>query len=175
MTRYVAFLGGINVGGHRVAMARLREEVEALGFADVSTFIASGNVIFEGTGGRATIERSIEDHLGARLGFPVPAFVRTVPAVRKVLAVEAFALGPGDSYHVSFLRRAPTAAARRDTEALSNDQDALLVVGTELHWRIHGGMSDTSLKPAVLARALGMPATSRNTTSVRKLVAQLDR
>ena len=46
MTRYVAFLGGINVGGHRVSMERLRTEFGTLGFLDVSTFIASGNVIF---------------------------------------------------------------------------------------------------------------------------------
>jgi hypothetical protein len=38
---------------------------------------------------------------------------------------------------------------------------------------IHGGMSDTSVKAAVLARALGVPFTTRNTTSLRKLAATL--
>lgn len=46
MPRYFAFLRGINVGGHRIKMDRLREHVEALGFEHVETFIASGNVIF---------------------------------------------------------------------------------------------------------------------------------
>jgi uncharacterized protein (DUF1697 family) len=174
MARYVAFLGGINVGGHRVKMDRLRDEVAALGLTDVSTFIASGNVIFSGRGSRTALEGRIEDHLGARLGFAVPTFVRPVPAVRKVLAVDAFGpLATGDTYHVAFLRAAPTAAARAETEALSNATDTFRVHGTELHWRIRGGMSATSVRPAVLARALGVPSTSRNTTSLRKLLAQL--
>ena len=47
MHRYIALLGGINVGGHRVKMDTLRELFEALGFTNVATFIASGNIIFE--------------------------------------------------------------------------------------------------------------------------------
>ena len=47
MQRYIALLGGINVGGHRVKMAHLRALFEALGFEQVETLIASGNVIFE--------------------------------------------------------------------------------------------------------------------------------
>ena len=46
MQRYFALLRGINVGGHRIKMDRLRKLVEALGFEQVETFIASGNVIF---------------------------------------------------------------------------------------------------------------------------------
>lgn len=49
MQRYIAFLRAINVGGHTVKMDRLREIFEALGFSNVETFIASGNVVFETT------------------------------------------------------------------------------------------------------------------------------
>jgi uncharacterized protein (DUF1697 family) len=47
MSRYIAFLRAINVGGHTVKMDILRQQFEALGFSNVETFIASGNVIFE--------------------------------------------------------------------------------------------------------------------------------
>ena len=46
MSQYIAFLRGINVGGHRVKMDRLRAIFIELGLQDVSTFIASGNVLF---------------------------------------------------------------------------------------------------------------------------------
>jgi hypothetical protein len=49
LRRYVAFLRAINVGGHVVKMDRLRTLFEGLGFANVSTFIASGNVVFDST------------------------------------------------------------------------------------------------------------------------------
>jgi len=47
MTRYVAFLRAINVGGHNVKMDALRALFESMKLASVETFIASGNVIFE--------------------------------------------------------------------------------------------------------------------------------
>jgi len=46
MTRYIAFLRAINVGGHTVKMEHLRGIFESMGFSNVETFIASGNVIF---------------------------------------------------------------------------------------------------------------------------------
>ena len=52
MTLHAAFLRGMNVGGQRITNAELRDEFEALGFESVTTFRASGNVIFEARGGR---------------------------------------------------------------------------------------------------------------------------
>ena len=46
MTRYVALLGSINVGGNRLLMADLREALEREEFEDVETVVASGNVLF---------------------------------------------------------------------------------------------------------------------------------
>lgn len=67
MPRYIALLRGINVGGHRVKMDRLRTLFEALRFSDVSTFIAGGNVSFRTPSGEAAkIEKKIEAHLGGR-------------------------------------------------------------------------------------------------------------
>ena len=70
--RYVALLGGINVGGHRVKMTELRAVFEALGFQNVATFIASGNVLFDADstdalGLAAQIEQRLAEclHVGA--------------------------------------------------------------------------------------------------------------
>jgi len=174
MTRFVAFLGGINVGGHRVTMDTLRAEFEALGLTSVSTFIASGNVVFEASGKAAPLELKIEAHLAEQLGYPVPTFVRTAPVVVTIAAREPFrAMVDGDPHLVGFLRKAPTAAAKRATEALSNDQDRLVVHGAELHWVVHCGFSDTSIKTSLLAKALVQPWTTRNTKSLRKLAERL--
>jgi uncharacterized protein (DUF1697 family) len=155
-------------------MDRLKSEFEALGFDDVSTFIASGNVIFDATGSRASLESTIEARLADQLGYNVPTFVRTASAVQKASALEPYgAIADGDTHHILFLRKAPTASAKRATEALSNDQDRFEVHGTELHWHIHGGLSDSSVKTAVLAKAIGQPSTARNTKSLRKLADRL--
>ena len=174
MTQQVAFLGGINVGGHRVSMDRLRAEFGALGLDDVRTFIASGNVIFSSTTTGPKLEARLEAHLGEQLGFAVPTFVRGAAAVRRIATRDPFgALADGDSQYVLFLRRKPTASERAATEALSNEQDTFAVHGTEVHWLVHGKLLDSNVKPAVMARALGQPSTTRNVTSLRKLAATL--
>ena len=91
MPRYVAFLRAINVGGHVVKMNVLREQFEALGFADVETFIASGNVLFSSRAKTvAALERKIEGRLKAALGYEVATFVRTCDEVSAMAAYAPF-------------------------------------------------------------------------------------
>lgn len=172
--RFVAFLGGINVGGHRVKMDVLRAEVSSLGYDDVATFIASGNVLFTSSKRAPRLEGEIEQHLGEALGYAVPTFVRRAADLDAIASHEPWGAVPdGHTLAVWFLRDAPDRAATAATEALSNDQDRFVVVGTELYQQVRGGFSDSSVRPAVLSRALGRPATARNRTSLRKLVATL--
>jgi uncharacterized protein (DUF1697 family) len=174
LTRQVALLAGINVGGHRVRMDRLRAEFAALGLDEVRTFIASGNVIFSSGKKPATLEPMIETHLEAELGYAVPTFVRSAVAVTRAAELDPFGHLPDhDSHYVVFLRRAPSADERRATEALNTARDTFAFHGTELHWLVHGKLMDSSVKPTVLARALAQPSTSRNVTSLRKLAATL--
>jgi uncharacterized protein (DUF1697 family) len=171
---YVAFLGGINVGGHRVTMERLRVEFEALGVTEVSTFIASGNVVFDAGTARSELEPAIEAHLAARLGFPAPTFVRTVGEVVEAATLAPFGeVSAPDTHFVAFLRKTPTKAATRTVTALSNERDRFEVHGKELHWLIHGSFMESSVKAATLAKALDQQSTTRNTTSLRKLAARL--
>ena len=155
-------------------MDRLKSEFDALGFDDVSTFIASGNVVFAASGSRASLETAIESRLADQLGYGVPTFVRTAASVTNTAALEPYGpVSDGDTHLVSFLRKTPTPTAKRATESLSNDQDRFHVHGTELHQLIHGGVSDSSVKSSVLAKALGVPYTGRNAKSLRKLAAKL--
>jgi len=172
----VAFLGGVNVGGHRVTMDRLRAEFVDLGHPDARTFIASGNVVFDVSGRRSpnAVASEVEAHLTSALGFPVPAFVRRARDLAAIAAYEPFGAVPsGSTLQIVFLRTVPTAAQARAANALSTALDRLAVHGTELYWQVRGGVSDTGIKPAVLRRALGQTGTARNVTSLRKLVSTL--
>lgn len=64
MNSYVILIRGINVGGkNKVSMARLKECLEELGFLDVSTYIASGNVILKSNKSATRIKAQIEKAL----------------------------------------------------------------------------------------------------------------
>jgi uncharacterized protein (DUF1697 family) len=107
--RYVALLRGINVGGKStIRMPDLKECVEALGYDDVSTFIASGNVLFETPERRAAkLESAIERALEQRFRLPIAVVVRSrAEHGRIVKAIPANWIG-NDSLrvNVAFLRR----------------------------------------------------------------------
>ena len=91
---YIAFLRGINIGGHRVKMERLRELFSGLGLRDVRSYIQTGNIFFESAEAdrddRDALARRIERHLAAALGYEVPTFLRTVAEVEHALRLDPF-------------------------------------------------------------------------------------
>jgi len=175
MTTRVAFLRAVNLGRRKVANARLAAVVEGLGNARVWTYINSGNVVFEGTGGRAQLEARLERAFEAEFGFEVTTFVRSAAELGRVLEAQPFRVGAGDTYFVTFLKAAPTAAARAALEALSNDFDTLVVQGREVHWRMHGSSMGTKIPTRAWEKVIGRhTSTSRNVNMLTKLVAKID-
>lgn len=178
MPRYVALLRGLNVGGHRVTMDRLRDLFEDLGFQDVATVLASGNVIFttrseEMDGLRQVIESRLKDELG----YDVETFLRTPAELAAISAVEPVEQPAHDasviSHYVIFLHEPAAEALRSELAALGSETDAFQIEGREVHWRIRGRLSESPLFGGGFDRATrGIPNTMRNMNTVRKLVVK---
>ena len=175
-TRYVAFLRAINVGGRTVKMNELRCLFEEIGLSNVETFIASGNVIFESAEDAATLEKRIDDHLHASLGYQAEAFLRSTTELSEIAACQPFSESEynenGATLHIAFLQAAPSDDARCAIMALRSPKDDFHVHGRELYWLIRGKMSDSMLKGPELGKALGAPTTVRNANTIRRLVAK---
>lgn len=177
MTRYIAFLRGLNVGGHTVKMDPLRQHFEALDFENVSTFIASGNVIFESDAKpAAALEETIEKALKRALGYEVATFLRTDAEVASIAGHNAFSRQPsreGDTTYITFLKQAPDAAAHKRILALSNDADVLHLHLSELYWLRRGGLLDSTISTKEFGQAFGKQSTTvRNINTVRRLTAK---
>ncbi|HEX2190958.1 MAG TPA: DUF1697 domain-containing protein [Longimicrobiaceae bacterium] len=175
--RCVAFLRAINVGGHTVRMDRLRDLFRELGLAEVESFIASGNLVFRDPGGDAeALERRIEAHLHRALGYPVATFLRTAAEVAAVAALRPFGddaeEAEGRALYVAFLHAAPSADAERRLAEFRTPTDDFRVHGREVYWRVLGRSSDSAFSGAALERTLGVPATMRSATTVRRLAAR---
>ena len=178
MPRYVALLRAINVGGHVVKMDRLRALFEELGFQNVETFIASGNVIFQCRSAKpAALEQRIERHLEAALGYAVATILRTPDELAAVAAYEPFAHDGGvaatDALYVSFAKTALDDAVHAKLLALRTDVDDFHAHGREVYWRCRTKLSESRVSSAALERAYAMPSTMRNVTTVRKLALRL--
>ncbi len=173
--KYVAFLRAVNVGGRIVKMDALRRVFEKLAVTEVSTFIASGNVIFESDGAPDDLEAAIEKSLKATLGYDVTTMVRTMGNVATVLdIVQGKKLSPGNgaTLYIGFLKHAPPRAAARAVVGMSNDVDSLRVAGRELYWRCQKSFSDSTLDGGRLEKALKTPVTLRNFNTVQKIAAR---
>jgi uncharacterized protein (DUF1697 family) len=172
MTRYVAFLRAINVGGRVVKMDRLRQLAGALGLANVETFIASGNLVFESAGRTpARLETLVEQGLLEGLRFRVATFVRSLPELDVIAARQPFAGDTGTLY-IGFLRHAPAAGAVRQVRALSTGTDRLDVHGREVYWLCRTPMSESTLSYGLMEKLLAGEATFRNSNTVRKIAAK---
>jgi uncharacterized protein (DUF1697 family) len=173
MTTQIAFLRAVNLGKRTVKMDRLVEILEGLGHDGAWTYINSGNAVFEASGKRADLESAIGDALEADLGFEVTTFVRTAAELDRILAAAPFEVGEGDTYFVTFLKDTPSKATAKELESYSNDFDTLVVRGRDVHWRMHGKSTDTTLKKRHWKIVGELDSTSRNVTMLRKLAAKI--
>ncbi|HEU5271315.1 MAG TPA: DUF1697 domain-containing protein [Jatrophihabitans sp.] len=175
MARYVAFLRAVNLGNRRVDMATACDVLAQLGLTEVSSFVNSGNLLFTSTGRTAALEKRIRAALEEQYGFEITTFVRTAAQVRTLAAEKPFGtIATGHTHFVLLPLRPLSRAEQQAAEALSNEQDEVVLVGRDLHWLIRDRSINTSLDGKTWKRALpDNPTTARNVTMVERLVRKL--
>jgi len=180
MSRHIALLRGINVGGKGLLkMTDLRRLFERAGAEEVSTYIASGNVLFSASardlpGIRRRAESALENVLGAG----ALTVWRTAAELQRVLEADPFprAWAKDEAHrYVIFLARKPKVARRAPWRS---ERDACHVVAmTGLHayvrsYRLPTGWS--GFPNNMLEDALGVNATTRTWRTVEKLAALVE-
>jgi uncharacterized protein (DUF1697 family) len=177
MSRYVAFLRGMNLGGRRIKNEELRRHFEAMGFEEVATFRASGNVIFAAPGreAEAKLAERVEVELDERLGYDVPVFLRSIEEVAAIATQQPFDPKQVEKskgkLQVSLLKKKPSAAAKKKALALAGDEDLLAIEGRELYWLPSSGISESDLDLKALDRALD-PGTMRTMGTIEQIVSK---
>ena len=175
MSKYVAFLRAINVGGHTVKMETLRALFQELKFQNVETFIASGNVIFETNTKRAAAEQAIAAHLETKLGYAVATFLRDENEIRALAQYKPFSqheIDAAGAFNVAFLAKPLDAAQTQNVLALQNKQDRFHVNGRELYWLCATKQSESKFSNAVLEKTIRAQATLRGMNTIYKLTAK---
>lgn len=177
MPQYIAFLRAINVTGRFIKMVDLAVHVRTLGHTNVSTYINSGNVLFQSRQtSAARIATAMEEGLEPLLGFRAEVFVRTVPQLQSI-AAQAHALrsriGPEGDINVAFLQRELTEDDNAALAPLRNDQDDFFCDGQELYWICQALQSQSKFSNTVLERKLRTRATFRRGSMLQGLLASL--
>ena len=169
---YVALLRGINVGGKNlVPMNDLKAVVAGLGHRDVSTYIASGNVVFTSArGDEAAIAAGVEAGIKKAFGLSIPVVLRTHDELAVVAAHNPF---PGEDLarlYVTFLGRPPTGRALTRLDPTRSAPDEYAVRGRDIYLNLPAGFGKTALTADYFQKCLGTTATTRNWNTVRRLV-----
>lgn len=158
MGRYVALLRAVNVGGVKVDMAELRALAEDLGFEDVVTVRATGNLVLTADADAAELRSRLEAALEDRYGRAVPVAVRTPEELRDVLDRAE------DDQVVGFLLDAPVDDAPARIEG--PDGETGVLHGRELLLRYPNGQGRSKLTAARIERELGSPVTVRGVGTI---------
>jgi uncharacterized protein (DUF1697 family) len=165
MTAYVGLLRAVNVGGTgKLAMTDLRQLCEDAGFADVRTYITSGNVVFDSDLDADAVKQRIEDALAAHASRAIPVAIRTAAEMAAVLRDNPFPDAPNNRTVAVFLDEAPA------PEALANivapDGEKVALGRREIYIAYGETMARSKLKVPAAEKG-----TARNMNTVAKLAA----
>jgi uncharacterized protein (DUF1697 family) len=163
MAQYVALLRAVNVGGTgKLPMTDLKAMCEALGFAQVQTYIASGNVVFESKAAEAKVKAALEKRLHAYAGAPIGVVVRTAAEMAAVLKASPFPKASPSQAVAIFLDKAPPADAL--AHAVGVNDEIMHLGKREIFVHFPSGQGRSKLRiPAAKA------GTARNMNTVAKL------
>jgi uncharacterized protein (DUF1697 family) len=166
-------LRGINVGGkNKLPMATLSAMFAAEGATSVTTFIQSGNVVFDAPAKlAATIAARIERQIEKKLALRVPLVLRSAAEMADAAACNPFvAAGVDDNeLHLMFLGDKPAAKLIAALDAQRSPGDTFALVGRHLYLRLPNGAARTKLTNAYFDKALATVSTMRNWRTVLKL------
>ena len=177
MARMVALLRAVNVGGRKLPMADFRKQVAELGWENVATYIQSGNLVFDADCSPAEAETALEALIRKHHGYEAPAIVRTR---------EQWAACPGGNPFPDAARDTPNfllmlvakqkinADAAELIQARAKAGEQVKKVGETLWIYFPEGSGISKLTPALIDKAIGSPATSRNYRTVCTLLDMLD-
>jgi uncharacterized protein (DUF1697 family) len=174
MTRQVALLRGINVGGRNmVAMAQLRDLVGSLGYTGVRTHLQSGNVVFASGAGPDDAAAAIAAEITERLGLRLRLVVRTRDELAAAVAGDPFAAEATDPARliVLFLSATPDPELLRGIDPAAYGPERMGVCGREIHVWCPNGVHGSPLLQVLSERRLGVTVTARNWRTVIRLLA----
>ena len=175
MTKFIAFLRAIHVGGHTVKMEDLRRIFAGMGFAGVETFIASGNVIFSAAEEAARLEPKIENELRQALGYEVKTFLRTDAQVGAIAHYQPFPaadMAAAAALNVGFMKQPLDVKSEHILQGLKTDIDDFHTQGAELYWLCQKKQSESTFSNAVFEKKLRIQTTFRGWNTIQRLAAR---
>lgn len=173
MSRKIAVLRGINVGGKRkILMSELKSMCEKLELQNVKTYIQSGNLIFNSDKPSSELELDIEKTITKKIGFDVPVIVRTEEELKNSINNNPFFDENTDinQLHLTFFKARPNKQDIENMLALNCEPDKFKVEDKSVFIFCSGKYYESKLTNNFFEKRLKVSATTRNWKTVLKLL-----
>ena len=158
-------------------MQELRGLCESKGFANVETYVQSGNLIFDSPErDPLSVAKSIHQVVLDRYGFDVPIIVRTKERFQKIIGANPLLGKDGvdeSKLAVVFLSEKPTAAGAKNLGTVDPGPDRFHIDGRHIYLYCPSGFARTKLTNNLFEKRLGVKATARNWRTVNALFDML--
>jgi uncharacterized protein (DUF1697 family) len=176
MQKYISMLRGINVSGQKkIKMVDLRALYESLDFKNVTTYIQSGNVVFQSEENDTTIlAEKINDKIESVYGFRVPIIFRTHSDLDFIIGNNPFLTNRSEDIKklaVIFLNEVPNSSALLEIGDRGPDSEELVISGKDLFLFVPESYGKSKWSNNFFEKKLGVKATTRNWNTVLKLHA----
>ena len=174
MTRTVALLRGVNVGGrNKLPMADLRVAMTTAGFEGAATYLQSGNIIFDvAPPGCDDVAAALQGLIQDRFEVSSPVVLRQGTEIASVATNNPFLADEDDParLHVTFLDAAPGMDCLERLDPDRSPGDRFCVRDREIYLHLPNGAARTKLTVDYFERTLDVTATNRNWNTVHKLL-----
>lgn len=164
----MVLLRGINLGKRRIPMPELKALATELGHSEVSTYIASGNLILTSERQPDAVVSELDAAIAERYGFDVGCAIRTAAEMAAAVSANPYPDGDPKQVTVGFAATAIPTAAYERMAALATPDERFEIAGREVYVDFAGGLAHSKLATQ-LGRAVGQSITSRNVRTVQKL------
>jgi uncharacterized protein (DUF1697 family) len=174
MKKYIAFLRGINVGGNNIIkMSDLKALFESLLFKNVSTYLQSGNVIFNSDNSNDEILRkAIEDKILEKLNLSVPIILRTQGDLEKIILNNPYLIKNIEGENKLYVTCLSKEADLKDVEKINeieSEADEFKIIGKEIYLFCPNGYGKTKFNNTFFEKKLKLTATTRNWNTINNL------
>jgi uncharacterized protein (DUF1697 family) len=175
MTRYISILRGINVGGKRkLLMADLKQLYAQLGFKNITTYIQSGNVVFDFNDNleNSQIENTISNAIKNKFDYHVPVIIRNIDEYKLLFNNNPFIIDDNfniNQLYITFLKTEPLKENKNDLDIIDFSPTRFKVCGKEIYIFSEERSIDSKLTHNIIEKKLKVDATTRNWKTTTKL------
>jgi len=172
--KYILLLRGINIGVYnRIKMPQLKELFAEIGMPSVTTYIQSGNVLFDHKDlDQEKLIKDLQEVLQLKMGWSVPIFIYDAAEWKRIVKNNPFA--KKDDHNPAFFHVTLLEKSKKDVKVLEHKDESSPVIGRAVYLYCPDGYRNTKINNTTIQKKLSMFATTRNWNTMSKLLALVE-